>query len=112
MRYISTRTGLEATSAESIFQGLAPDGGLYVPDLREVEPTDVSAYDTLKGAEDFVLGRLFDDLPQGVRDEAVARLLSRFPAGDPVPIVEADGLAMLELFHGRTGAFKDVAFLS
>ena len=109
MRYISTRTGLEATSAESIFQGLAPDGGLYVPDLREVEPTDVSAYDTLKGAEDFVLGRLFDDLPQGVRDEAVARLLSRFPAGDPVPIVEADGLAMLELFHGRTGAFKDVA---
>lgn len=109
MRYISTRKGLEATSAETIFRGLAPDGGLYVPDLRGIEPTDVTGYDTLKSAEDFVLGRLFDDLPQSVRDEAVARLLSRFPEEDPIPLVKADGLTMLELFHGRTGAFKDVA---
>ena len=31
MKFISTRKGFEATSAESVFQGLAPDGGLYVP---------------------------------------------------------------------------------
>ena len=109
MRYLSTRTGLEATSAETIFRGLAPDGGLYVPDMSGVEPVDVTPYDTLKKAEDFVLGVMFDDLPKSVRDEAVERLLSRFPEDDPVPLVKADGLYMLELFHGRTGAFKDVA---
>ena len=32
MKYVSTRRGLVATSAETIFQGLAPDGGLYVPE--------------------------------------------------------------------------------
>ena len=31
MKFVSTRKGFEATSAESVFQGLAPDGGLYVP---------------------------------------------------------------------------------
>ncbi|MBQ3749494.1 MAG: threonine synthase, partial [Kiritimatiellae bacterium] len=64
---------------------------------------------TLREAEDFVLSSLFDDFPEEVRRAAVDRLLSRFPAGDPIPLVEADGLHVLELFHGKTGAFKDVA---
>ena len=55
------------------------------------------------------MGALFDDFPAEVRAEAVDRLCARFPAGDPVPLVERDGLHILELFHGRTGAFKDVA---
>ena len=109
MRFVSTRKGFEATSAESVFQGLAPDGGLYVPDLSGVAPTDVTGFDTLRAAEEFVLSKLFDDLPASVRADAVNRLLSRFPSGDPIPMVDADGLKILELFHGRTGAFKDVA---
>ena len=109
MRFVSTRKGFEATSAESVFQGLAPDGGLYVPDLGDVPPVDVTGFDTLRTAEEFVLSRLFDDLPQSVRAEAIDRLLSRFPSADPIPLVSADGFDILELFHGRTGAFKDVA---
>lgn len=109
MRFVSTRKGFEATSAESVFQGLAPDGGLYVPDLSGVAPTDVTGFDTLRAAEEFILSKLFDDLPASVRADAVNRLLSRFPSGDPIPMVDADGLKILELFHGRTGAFKDVA---
>ena len=31
MKYVSTRKGIEATAPETVFQGLAPDGGLYVP---------------------------------------------------------------------------------
>ena len=113
MKYVSTRTGLEATSAETVFRGLAPDGGLYVPVLaRAGEPETRNQKPetrTLADAERFVLSRLFDDIPETVREAAVDRLLSRFPANAPIPLVMRDGFAMLELFHGKTGAFKDVA---
>ena len=55
------------------------------------------------------MGALFDDLPAEVRAAAADRLCDRFPKDDPIPLVEKDGLHILELFHGRTGAFKDVA---
>ena len=108
MKYVSTRKGLAATSAETVFQGLAPDGGLYVPSaVGKVAGVEDAV--TLRAAEDLVLGAFFDDLPADVRAAAVDRLCARFPAGDPIPLVEKDGLHILELFHGRTGAFKDVA---
>ena len=111
MKYVSTRKGIEATAPETVFQGLAPDGGLYVPvvgaSLRDARGRLGEA--SLPAAEDFVLSRLFGDFPEEVRKSAIDRLSSRFPAKDPVPLVEKDGLHMLELFHGKTGAFKDVA---
>ena len=110
MKFISTRKGFEASSAESVFQGLAPDGGLYVPqfsDLPRIE--DFSALQSLGSCEEYVMGKLFDDLPQEVRSDAVKRLLSRFPEGDPIPLVKVGDMEILELFHGKTGAFKDVA---
>ena len=139
MKYISTRTGIEATAQETVFQGLAPDGGLYVPEigsnrvglesnrdnptLTDPNPTltdpNLTLIDpkstlndpslTLGAAEKFVLDSLFGDFPEEVRRAAIDRLLSRFPAEDPIPLVEKDSLHILELFHGRTGAFKDVA---
>ena len=109
MKYVSTRKGLSATAPETVFRGLAPDGGLYVPDASGAAPVDWAGKTSLKDAEDAVLERLFGDFPAEVRDDAVARLLSRFPANDPVPLVEAGGFRILELFHGKTGAFKDVA---
>lgn len=108
MTYVSTRRGLSATSAETVFRGLAPDGGLYLPvGIGSVD--GIVNADSLRKAEALVLGALFDDMPESVRSEAIERLVSRFPAEDPVPLVEHDGLEILELFHGRTGAFKDVA---
>ena len=108
MTYVSTRRGLSATSAETVFRGLAPDGGLYLPvGIGSVD--GIVNADSLRKAESLVLGALFDDMPESVRSEAIERLVSRFPAEDPVPLVEHDGLEILELFHGRTGAFKDVA---
>ncbi len=109
MTYVSTRKGLTATSAESVFQGLAPDGGLYVPRTAGLRAGDLSGLKTLGDCEAYVMEALFDDLPRSVRDEAIARLLARFPKDEPIPLVEKDGLHILELFHGRTGAFKDVA---
>ena len=111
MKYVSTRKGIEATSAETVFQGLAPDGGLYVPVLQLNNPNNLNnrTISSLRDAEEFVMGALFDDLPAEVRTAAADRLCDRFPKDDPIPLVEKDGLHILELFHGRTGAFKDVA---
>ena len=125
MKYVSTRKGIEATAPETVFQGLAPDGGLYVPVVgasgrlgetslpdargRLGEASRLVAAESLAAAEKFVLDTLFGDFPEEVRKSAIDRLASRFPAEDPVPLVEKDGLHMLELFHGKTGAFKDVA---
>ena len=65
MKYISTRTGIEATSAETVFQGLAPDGGLFVPQTVPVvfDAAKLSAITTIREAEEAVMGALFDDLP-------------------------------------------------
>jgi len=111
MKFVSTRKGVAATGPESVFQGLAPDGGLYVPLLGGGAGSAIpgGGLATLGEAERFVLGRLFDDFPAEVREQAVGRLLSRFPEGDPIPLIEAGGMSILELFHGKTGAFKDVA---
>jgi len=110
MKYVSTRKGIAATSAESVFQGLAPDGGLYVPaSVTPWSAAEIAKLTDLGTAERAVLAALFDDLPETVREDAVTRLLDRFPKEDPIPLIEKDGLHILELFHGRTGAFKDVA---
>ena len=109
MKYVSTRKGLEATSAETVFRGLAPDGGLYVPVLGRTAALPRSIEPTLRGCAKAVTGILFDDLPAKVRAAAVSRLCARFPRKDPVPMKTVAGLEMLELFHGKTGAFKDVA---
>ena len=108
MKFVSTRKALAATSAETVFQGLAPDGGLYVPLLEDVSGEAVNCQ-TLREAEEFVMSKIFDDLPQSVRTDAADRLLSRFPEEDPIPLVDVCGMKILELFHGKTGAFKDVA---
>ena len=110
MKYVSTRKGLEATSSETVFRGLAPDGGLYVPSAVErLSAEKLRGLKTLRDCEEAVMGALFDDLPAEVRSAAADRLCDRFPKDDPIPLAEKDGLHILELFHGRTGAFKDVA---
>ena len=107
MTFTSTRSNCSVTSLEAILRGLAPDGGLFVPSARPA-PTG-GDWSTLADAERAALGSLFDDVPETVREDAIRNLLAKFPADDPVPLVDADGLKILELFHGPTGAFKDVA---
>ena len=110
MKYVSTRKGIEASSAETVFQGLAPDGGLYVPsEVEKLKVEELKGLMVLRDCEEAVMGALFGDLPAEVRKAAADRLCDRFPKDDPIPLVEKDGLQILELFHGRTGAFKDVA---
>ncbi len=110
MKFTSTRSDVEVDSLHTVLRGLAADGGLYVPTaVPRLDGAAIAGIRTLADAERLALGAVFDDISADVRDAAVENLLSKFPADDPVPLVEADGLHVLELFHGPTGAFKDVA---
>jgi len=109
LTFLSSRGNAPSvTASEAIRQGLAPDGGLYLP--TELPPVDVSAvaalsrlpeiaHAALKGF--FVGDRLESDLPD-ILDEAF-----NFPAPTTPVTAAADRLFALELFHGPTAAFKD-----
>lgn len=110
MKFTSTRSDVEVDSLYTVLRGLAADGGLYVPArVPRLDASAISSMRDLADAERVALGAMFDDIPADVREAAIANLLAKFPAADPIPLVEADGLNVMELFHGPTGAFKDVA---
>lgn len=109
--YTSTRGGSDGLPfADVLLTGLAPDGGLYVP---ESWPTDHSADADLPYAEfaaeimwPFVEGSIDRD----VFSRICAGAYETFADDDVIPIVTlADGIELVELFHGPTLAFKDVA---
>ena len=114
MNYSSTRTGFSVTAAEAIAKGLAPNGGLFVPDvLPQLTEEDLRAISAMQYRERAVfIMRLF--LPEFSEEE-----LSEFAAGAygaqfddariaPVHALD-DATSFLELWHGPTCAFKDMA---
>ena len=97
MRFTSTRSDQSADSLYTVLRGLAPDGGLYVPTgVGPLEAGAIAGIGSLADAERLALGAVFDDIPAEVRDAAIANLLSKFPADDPVPLVAADGFRILD----------------
>jgi threonine synthase len=110
MRYISTRGNSPPVSgAEAILQGLAPDGGLYVPETMP------------KLSDDFAERFMSMDYPSRAA-EVLSLFLPEFDGlkdlcvqayksfdGFPAPLVRSGGMSVLELWHGPTCAFKDMA---
>ena len=114
MYFISTRGGERVTGAEAIVQGLAKNGGLYVPETFPKvsrEEMDEMAGMSYPERAAFVLGKyLADDLGADYLKEICEKAYSTFTGKDPAPLVKIDGnLYILELFHGPTCAFKDMA---
>src|SRR5690606_29684800 len=108
MRFLSTRGGAETTLVDAVMQGLAPDGGLYVPDeLPRFAPDDVRG-ETLAEIAAEILAPFFAGSPL----ESALPEICRDALDFPVPLKPLRGmegkLAVLELFHGPTAAFKDV----
>lgn len=111
--YKSTRNNeLTVTASEAILKGLAEDGGLFVPveipklgismeELKDLSYQEI-AYEVMKEfltdfSEDelkYCIGKAYD---------------SKFDTDEIAPLVKADGNYYLELFHGATIAFKDMA---
>lgn len=108
MRFISTRGGQEADLISAVMQGLARDGGLFVPDaLPVVDPASIRGESLAEIATE-LLAPFFVDTALAGELEAICRDALDFP----LPLRELRGkpeaLAVLELFHGPTAAFKDV----
>lgn len=113
MRYLSTRGQSEALSfTEAVATGLAPDGGLYVPEKLPDIRSLLDDWAGLPYAElCFRFFRLFaTDLDAGVLRACVEDAYSRFDDPRIAPLRQLEpGLHVLELFHGPTLAFKDFA---
>ena len=109
MIYHSTRSkALQADSAQAVLEGLAADGGLYVPQaLPEFDwkkCLDGSAMDMATA----ILSALLPDIPN--MEELVRKAYTgKFATEELTPTVAVGDYHVLELFHGPTSAFKDVA---
>ena len=113
LRYKSTRSNSEAVSAsQAILQGLAQDGGLYVPETlpRLDKSLEELAQMSYQETAYEVMKLFLTDFTESELKECISKAYdSKFDTEVIAPIVEADGTYYLELFHGATIAFKDMA---
>lgn len=116
MLYESTRGEFKkASSAEVIKLGIAPDGGLFVP--SEIKQISVSKLAEMTGFSyqdkaAFILKEYLSDFSEEELRECVAKAYGpdKFDLPEIAPLREIDGpLHVLELWHGPTSAFKDMA---
>lgn len=110
--YISTRGKAPAINAtQALLNGIAPDGGLYVPANLPVLSRELilNAPNYAAVMEQLLLA-FFDDVPAELVRKAIAASLARFDCDEVVPLTRVGGnVYFLDLFHGPTFAFKDVA---
>ncbi|MEE0338630.1 threonine synthase, partial [Acidaminococcus fermentans] len=115
MLYISTRGKTDmVSSAHAISNGLAADGGLFVP--KEFPPISLAEIDAMREAPYSaraltVLARFLTDYSEDELKNCVETAYSKERFGDfPAPLhLLKDNLDVLELWHGPTCAFKDMA---
>ena len=113
MKYQSTRgSSNHLSSAQAIIRGIAEDKGLYVPEQIPALPIDLAQLPGKNYRE--VAFQILKAFFVDYTDEELQRCVdgaydSKFDAQDIVPVVKAGEGYFLELYHGRTAAFKDMA---
>ena len=113
MKFRSTRgDSEELRSAQAIIRGIAPDRGLYVPEEIPEMPFDLSdmtdaSYQELAKK---VIGAFFTDYTEEELSACVEGAYDeKFDTAEIAPLVKAGNAWFLELYHGKTAAFKDMA---
>lgn len=113
MHYVSTRGGIEPVRfKDAVMMGLADDGGLLLPEAipsftsDELESWRLLPYPELAFQ---IISRFVDDIPADDLRSLIERSYATFRHPEVTPVVQHDGVYILELFHGVTLAFKDVA---
>lgn len=113
LHYKSTRnSNLKAAASEAVLKGLAPDGGLFVPeripalDIPMDKLKDMSYQETA-----YEVMKLFlTDFTEEELKDCIGRAYdSKFDTEEIAPLTKVDDTYYLELFHGSTIAFKDMA---
>ena len=114
MEYISTRNAQKTFSFKDVFlKGLAPDGGLFVPKKiplyapQELEKFRNLSYEEL--AAKIIFKFCSDEFSEKEIKDLVKSSYKNFRVDDVVVIKKLEKLNLLELFHGPTLAFKDIA---
>ncbi|MEG2001672.1 MAG: threonine synthase [Clostridia bacterium] len=113
MNFYSTEDVTKKVSfSEALTQGISSEGGLFVPEelpkisSEEIESMLEMSYDE---RANLILGKFATDFSAEEIAECTKKAYSRFD-GEPAPLVKIDdGIYLLELFHGPTLAFKDIA---
>lgn len=112
-KYISTRGGNERiSSATAIIKGLASNKGLFVPTEIPKLPLTIEEMvgKDYKEVAFIILKSFFDDFSdEELRYCVESAYDDKFNKKEIVPIVQAGSAHFLELFHGKTAAFKDIA---
>ena len=111
--YRSTRDdSVKVTASQAILKGLAPDGGLFVPEkipALDKSLEELSAMSYREVAYE-VMKLMLDDFTEEELKACIDKAYDeKFDTDVIAPLVKADGAYYLELFHGATIAFKDVA---
>lgn len=112
MNYLSTRGATPPLSfRETVLTGLARDGGLFMPETFPNVSASLEAWSKLSYPDlAFEIIRLFaDDIPQEDLRIIIRKSYNTFRAPEVTPSVLLGDLQILELWHGPTLAFKDVA---
>ena len=103
--YVSTRsvTGDKSTASEAILKGLAPDGGLFIPESIPRIPEDF----TLSKGAWYAMYHAMKPYFEGDELEGDLEEIAKNAFSFPVPFHHNEGKDTLELFYGPTAAFKD-----
>jgi len=114
MEYISTRNNSDYFSFKNVFlKGLADDGGLFIP--KSIKPFSRDKLESLKSldykqlAVEIIFPFIGNFMTKEELTSIVSKSYSSFRSEDVVKISNLGNLKVLELFHGPTLAFKDIA---
>jgi threonine synthase len=109
MRYLSTRGGSSVGLDDALREGIAADGGLFLPaELPRFSVTDFGAADTIPAAAGVLLDPFFSGSTLRAQIDTILDETFSFPIPAISLPTDTGSLSMLELFHGPTAAFKDV----
>ena len=114
MKYISTRNSKKTFSFKDIFlNALAPDGGLFVPQnipffsIKELNELKKLSYNDL--AAKIIIKFCSEEFEENELKEIVEKSYKSFRSKETVILKKYEDIYLLELFHGPTLAFKDIA---
>ena len=114
MNYVSTRNSSNSLKFEDVFiKGLADDGGLFIPkSLHKYNQKDLLEFKNLEYkelAKEIIYPFIGDFMSENDLHEIIDKSYSVFRKKNVVDLVKIGDRSVLELFHGPTLAFKDIA---